>query len=111
MEVRLTVHPGQKGAIRLARVYGDRLVCVRYRYDARRKRRLKTVELIIDEQAWVPVPKPGDIVGLRIKWGEVALARRVRESGGQWDKRSKVWRLKYRDAVALGLRDRVAAGI
>ncbi len=111
MEVRLTVRPGQEGAIRLARLYGDQLVCVRYRYDARRKRRLKTVELIIDEQAWVPVPKPGTIVGLRIKWGEVALARRVRATGGRWDKRAKVWRLKYSGVVELGLQDRVVASI
>ena len=31
---------------------GDRLLCVRYRYDAEEKRRYKTVELIVEEAAW-----------------------------------------------------------
>ncbi len=111
MAVKLTVKPGQKGAIRLARKYGARLVCVRYRYDARRKRRYKTVELIVEETRWVPPPKPDAIVGLSVKWGEAALARKVRASGGEWDKGAKVWRVKYQAVVELGLQDRILPGI
>jgi hypothetical protein len=46
--------PGQKGTKQLLTQYGDRLVCVRYRYDAQRKKRFKTVELIVAERAWEP---------------------------------------------------------
>jgi hypothetical protein len=49
-EVRTTLAPGQNGTKRLLRQYGDQLVCVRYRYDKLRGKRLKTIELIIDEQ-------------------------------------------------------------
>ena len=35
-------------------LYGDRLVCVRYRYDAQRTMRLKTVEIIVAERDWQP---------------------------------------------------------
>ena len=34
--VRLHLKPGQKGTKQLLAQYGDRLICVRYRYDARR---------------------------------------------------------------------------
>jgi len=49
MRTRLTLQPGQSGTKELVEQYGDRLVCVRYRYDATRRRRFKTVELIVEE--------------------------------------------------------------
>lgn len=42
------VKPGQKGSKRLVELYGDRLLCVRYRYDENRGVRLKTVELVVE---------------------------------------------------------------
>ncbi|BDV42288.1 hypothetical protein GURASL_12110 [Geotalea uraniireducens] len=42
--------PGQKGTQRLVEQYGDALLCVRYRCDAKRGVRLKTVELIVEER-------------------------------------------------------------
>ena len=38
--------------------YGDRLICVRYRYDAQRKKRLQTVELVVAEPNWEPQRPP-----------------------------------------------------
>ena len=49
MRTRLTLHPNQDGAKQLRDRYGDRLVCVRYRYDETKKQRWKTVELIIEK--------------------------------------------------------------
>jgi hypothetical protein len=49
MRTRLKLNPGQRGTKKLVSQYGDRLVCVRYRYDAQQKKRFKTVELIVDE--------------------------------------------------------------
>ncbi|HKX41878.1 MAG TPA: hypothetical protein VJO99_12025, partial [Burkholderiaceae bacterium] len=46
--------PTQAGALKLARRYGDALVCVRYRHDAAGRHRYTTVELIIDEAPIVP---------------------------------------------------------
>jgi hypothetical protein len=42
-QTRTTVRPGQRGAKKFLSHYGDRLVWVRYRQDARRQRRFKTV--------------------------------------------------------------------
>src|SRR5688572_27556965 len=47
METRLTLRPGMPGTKKLQARFGDRLVCVRYVYDKERRRRLKTVELVV----------------------------------------------------------------
>ncbi len=54
LRTRSTVRPEPRGAKRLRAQYGDRLVCIRYRYDTRCKRRYKTVELIVEERDWDP---------------------------------------------------------
>jgi hypothetical protein len=62
------IRPGQKGTKQLLAQYGDLLICVRYQYDAQRKKRFKTVELLVSERDWEP-PRPrfghDQIVGLR----------------------------------------------
>ena len=73
-EVRTTLAPGQNGTKRLLRQYGDQLVCVRYRYDKLRGKRLKTVELIIDEQDWVPGVTSPRIGWFRFGWNSVKLS-------------------------------------
>jgi hypothetical protein len=54
MRTQVTLQPGQKGTKKLLAQYGEQLVCVRYRYDATRQRRLKTVELVVEETPWRP---------------------------------------------------------
>jgi hypothetical protein len=83
------------------------LVCVRYRYDATRKRRIKTVELVIAESAWEPRFAPDEIVALRIAFTDVATRKRVKQAGGVWNPDRTVWQLRYDRAVALGLRRRI----
>lgn len=46
MKTRLKLKPGQKGTRKLVDIYGDALVCVRYRYDEESRARVKTVEII-----------------------------------------------------------------
>ena len=58
MPIRSTVHPGQRGAKKLLAQYGEQLVCVRYRYDDQRQKRLKTVELIVEEEEWSAPQSP-----------------------------------------------------
>ena len=103
--------PGRKGTKQLLAQYGDRLVCVRYRHDAQQKKRFKTVELIVAEWAWEPpAPRlPADQrVALRIGFAEVALRERVKQAGGKWNPRQKVWELCYGHVVALNLEARIA---
>jgi hypothetical protein len=75
--------PGTK---RLLARYGERLVCVRYLYDDARNRRLKTVELAIEEAPWHgrarrPRRDDHDLIGVRIEWNETALCSAVKQAG------------------------------
>ena len=108
--VRLHLKPGQKGTKQLLAQYGDRLICVRYRYDAQRKKRFKTVEIIVAEREWEP-PAPrvtaDTIVGVRVGFAEGEMRERVKQAGGKWDRRRKVWELRYDQVVALKLEARI----
>ena len=54
MEIKATLKPGARGMPQLLAQYGEQLVCVRYRYDPKRRLRFKTVELIVDTRPYVP---------------------------------------------------------
>ena len=92
MLTQATLKPGQKGTLGLLKTYGDRLVCVRYRYDPRRGKRYKTVELIVDEAAWQPRRSPSELVWVRVAYEEHAVRERVKGAGGRWDAKRKLWR-------------------
>ena len=111
MRIFLHLKPGQKGTRQLLSQYGDRLVCVRYRYDAQQKKRFKTVELIVAECPWEP-PRPyipaDTLVDLRIGFAEVDIRERVKQAGGKkWNLHRKVWELRYAQVVALKLETRI----
>ena len=110
MRTRLHLKPGQKGTKQLLAQYGDRLVCVRYRYDAQRKKRFKTVERIIAERDWEPPASrftADTMVGVRIGFAEVDMRERVKQAGGKWNRSHKVWELRYDQVVALKLEARI----
>ena len=98
------------GTKQLLAQYGDRLVCVRYRYDAQRKKRFKTVELLVAERDWErPLPRfaADQIVGLRVPFADVEVRDRVKRAGGTWDPGRRIWQLRYDRVVALGLTKRI----
>ncbi len=110
LRTRSTVRPEQRGAKRLRAQYGDRLVCVCYRYDTQGKRRYKTVELIVEEGDWEPsVPKRARdrLVKIRLAVPEIALRTQVKQAGGSWHPQERVWELAYNRVVHLGLTSRI----
>ena len=110
MRTRLHLKPRQKGTKQLLAQYGDRLVCVRYRYDAQQKKRFKTVELIVAEREWdPPASRFADdaIVGVRVGFAEVEIRDQVKRAGGKWNRGRKVWELRYAQVVALKLESRI----
>ena len=110
MRTRLHLKPGQKGTKQLLAQYGDRLVCVRYRYDTQRKKRFKTVEIIVAERDWEPpVPRftAETMVGVRVGFAEADMRERVKQAGGKWNRSRKVWDMRYDQVVALTLEARI----
>lgn len=109
MEIKTTLTPGQKGTKRLLKEYGDQLVCVRYRYDKHRQKRLKTIELVVDEQDWVPgvLMSADKRVKIRIGFGETELREQIKKAGGFWNPDKKVWMLSYHKVLQMGLERRI----
>ncbi|MBS1808395.1 MAG: hypothetical protein JST84_09405 [Acidobacteria bacterium] len=110
MRTRLTRHPGQPGTKRLVAEYGAKLVCVRYRYDEAQGRRLKTVELIVEETPYIPATiayQSNAIVGLRIGFEEGDIKRLVKAAGAKWNATRQLWELRYDKAVVLNLTSRI----
>ena len=118
MIARATLRPGQKGTKRLLEKYGDRLVCVRYRYDSVNGKRYTTVELLEAESKWTTknASSKGNIrnndtrkLGVRIDYCETELREKAKEAGAIWRPRHKLWEMAYEDVMELGLENRVVS--
>ncbi len=123
MEIRTVRKPGERGTQALMQKYGERLVCIRYRYDPARKKRFKTVELIVAEQDWQPPePHPQEDkatslspkryntlrVGIRVGFQESELRKQIKAAGGMWDASERLWFVPEEEVRRLGLVQRVA---
>ena len=83
METRLTLRPGQPGTRKLVERYGERLVRVRYVYDA---------------------------VYVRIAYHETDLRERAKRLGAIWRHPQRLWEITFRDSKRLGIEDRIVEG-
>jgi len=106
-----TLIAGQPGTKKWLQKYGAALTCVRYKYDSENNRKIKTVELVVENEPWeidrkrIPANK---LIGLKVKYGEVHIGRLIKAAGGKWNPHKKLWELPYKEALALGLENRIA---
>lgn len=118
MQVRTVRKPGEPGTQQLMSKYGARLVSVRYRYDAAKGKRYKTVELIIAEEDWRPDQSPSSparehatpttpMAAVRIQYDEKDLQRQIKAIGGSWDARKKLWYAPEKHVERVGLANRI----
>jgi hypothetical protein len=74
------------------------------------QRRLKTLELIVEETPWRPASAArggAEEVGVRVDFQEGSLQRRVKQAGGRWNPARRVWELRRDQALKLGLKERI----
>jgi hypothetical protein len=76
-------------------------VCVRYLYDKDKQRRLKTIELVVEEVEWQPRDRrprrcPHDLVGVGIAYHEHSVRQAVKAAGGIWRPRQRLWEVSWR---------------
>ena len=122
MQIRTVRKPGDPGTLKLMERYGDKLISVRYRYDAVRGKRLKTIELIVEEEDWSPVTNPESPpeatppqpeahytprVPVRIRYDERDLQRAIKAIGGNWDPGKKLWYAPEEYVRRIGLANRI----
>lgn len=100
-----TLAPTDRGAIELAKQYGQALVCVRHRTDAKGKVRHTTIELVVHS---APIrARAIQVVLVKVEPHERDLHAVVECAGGRWDMKRRLWRVPSRVATILGLRDRI----
>jgi len=120
MHVRTVRKPGDPGTLKLVEKYGDRLVNVRYRDDPVKRKRYKTVELIVAEEDWqppaetsdeiappAPEPRTTPRVPLRIQYFEKDLQQQVKAIGGIWHAGEKLWYAPEAHVQRIGLENRI----
>jgi len=122
MQTRLTLRPDDPGTKKLLAEHGDRLLRVRYVYDADARKRYKTIELIVEERFWMPSvptsiqqnasphPQQAGTCAVQIGYDEKDLQRKAREAGGRWNPQRRWWEISKSDVQRLGLSGRVIQG-
>jgi len=84
--------------------FGDALVCGRFRYDAKLRQRLKTIELIVESaDCTQPPPKytADCLVPLRIEGYGTELRAKAKAAGGRWNPEKQLWYKRYGRFSAL----------
>ena len=90
--------------------FGTALLCVRYRYDAKRGVRLKTVEIVVEEKPLLsPRFKDSDVVPVLVAFDEMEFRDQLRKMRAKWDPQLKVWFVPYRLIRDTELESRIAA--
>jgi len=97
MKTRLILKAGQPGTKRLVEKYGNNLLCVRFKYDAKTQQRLKTVELIVERTEWTPLRHYADdaVVPVRIGFSEKQLIESAKAAKGRWNPEARLWFIRY----------------
>ena len=108
--IRKTILPGDPGTKQLTEKYGKDLVCVRYRYDAVKRMRYKTAEVVLDRKPWKPDSGrvPGNkMIKIRIGKFETTLQALVESYGGKRTGEYNIWRVSFKAIKELGLEKRI----
>lgn len=101
---------GTPGTKKMVEQYGEKLLCVRYRYDIEKKIKYKTVEIIVDKGFWdsdARLEKGKRKVEIRVGFNEIETRTKVKDAGGIWNREKKVWVIDYGVVKELGLGDRI----
>ena len=101
---------GMPGTKKLVEKFGEKLICVRYKYDAGKKIKYKTVELIVDQGFWEPdecLGRRSRKVFVKINYSETELRMRIKAAGGRWERDKKLWEIEYKKLKPMGMEDRI----
>ena len=110
LRTKKIIKAGLPGTGKYLKIYGKELVCVRYRYDYKLKRKLKTIELIVDESNWQPAVNDvfaNKLVKIKILINELDLRKQVKSENGVWNSKKKVWELPIKTVLQLNLEHRI----
>jgi hypothetical protein len=100
------IGPGQRGAVKLARMHGEALVCVRYRENEDGIVRLTTLELVVERAV---IQKRDDpVVAFKIKPEELEFRHLAQAKGAKYDGKNFMWKVARSQVLWMGLKARIA---
>jgi hypothetical protein len=106
--IRQTIKAGKRGTTKYVDKYGPDLLYVRYYYDWEKRKRITTIELVVDRKKWEPKKIPYlTIVKLKVGTEEYDLRQKIKEKGGKWNKEKGVWEIAFGKVKELGLQSRI----
>jgi hypothetical protein len=101
------IAPHRPGTRKLSLRFGQALVCVRHREDARGLTRFITVELVVHESPIQRRKPDHELLTVRLEPTRPQLVAKVVAAGGVWDPRLQAWHLTRKAARQLHLLKRV----
>lgn len=109
MFTRRKINAGEPGSKKYLEKYGEKLVCVRYKYDEEKSERVTTVELVESKgtgkrKAGIPYNKK---VLVKINFDEHGLRNDIKMYGGRWNPDLKLWETNYKTASELNITSRI----
>ena len=100
LRVAKTYRPGQDGAKRFARRYGDELVCVRHRLSEDGTVRHTTIELVVESS---PIAsRQRSVIAIRIPAADRRMRTVLMACGARWMPKERHWLISH--LVAKNLR-------
>ena len=110
MMIKKTLLPGDPGTKAVTEKFGEKLICIRYRYDPEKQMRLKTAEIILEAKVWKPDKKriPGNkLIKIRVGKFETTVQTLVQSYGGKRTDQTNTWLLPYCTIKKLNLQKRI----
>ncbi len=116
MKVIKTIAVGEKGSVKFVKKWGKQLLLVRYREDEKNQDIVTTLEIVVETRAKMGKNKrqighlsvkSKAVVGVRIGIDVLELRAKVKAAEAIWDSNKMLWRMRYEDAIALGLKNRI----
>lgn len=98
-----TFAPHQADTLKLARRYGDALLCVRHRVSAEDEQRITTVELVVAVEPLRRRRAMDAELAVRLDFRDREHRVALQQAGARWDAAARVWQLTRREALRLGL--------
>ncbi len=110
LKTKKVIKAGKPGTQKYVREFGNKLLCIRHKYDRARGQKYITAEIIVEATQWTPnecnIPH-NKLMDLNVEYKEINLRLLIRNAGGKWNPKEKVWQLAYSEVKALGLEDRI----
>ena len=116
MKVQQKLSTGMPGTKKYLERYGEKLLCVRYRYDEKTQEQVTTIECEVNRKLYPKLnaevqrklySHPSRHVLEKVEYHEEELRRKIKMNGGIWIKDKRMWKIPYHKVYELDIKNRI----